>query len=102
MTSGTSEHVVLTHVEVIGDVDAFESAWLKWIAAHLEGASGLIEARVHRETTGRRLVLIQRWKRASDYGSWSPSEAARSIEPLFDAHAVRSATSRWDARGEPA
>lgn len=92
-------HVVLTHVEVVGDVEGFLHAWQAWITAHTADAPGLLDTRVHREGTGRRLLWIQRWRRASDYDAWTAAPAAQSARPLFDAHAVRSAVSRWDAVG---
>lgn len=89
-------HVVLVHVEVVGDAAAFEAAWRAWIAEHLEDATGLVGAAVHREQTGRRLLLISRWARPAAFETWQRSDAARSLDGLFDEHAVRSATSRWD------
>ncbi len=102
MPSSVREHVVLTHVEVVGDVDSFREAWQQWIDEVTADAPGLIDTTLLREGTGRRLLLIQRWRRASDYDAWHASEAAQGARDLFDRYAVRSATSRWETgEGQP-
>ena len=95
MPTDVNEAVVLTHIEVVGDIDAFRAAWRAWIDAHVLNADGLIDATAHEERTGRRLLLIQRWRSAAAHDAWAQSEGARSAEALFATHAVRSATSRW-------
>lgn len=100
MAPAGSTHVVLTHVEVIGDIEAFHAAWRAWIDRCLRQAPGLVGATLHREQTGRRLLLIAQWERPAAYETWAASDTAQSVEALFAEHAVRSARSRW--QGEEA
>lgn len=89
------ELLVLTHAEVVGDREGFRDAWTAWVREELAHAPGLREAAVHQEHNARRFLLVERWATEADYDAWKDTHAAHDIEALFEAHGVRSATSRW-------
>ena len=96
MAAAARRHVVLVHVEVVGDTDAFAGTWQRWVDRHVHGAPGLVDAVLHREANGRRLLLLERWQNGDAYDAWLASGAQALSQALFDEHAVRSATSRWE------
>ena len=88
--------LVLTHIEVLGDVATFQAAWTRTPAHRPQG---LLARALHREVSGRRLLEIQRWTNASAYEAWR-EETAGERRALFAAFGVRSAQSTWHALGE--